>query len=75
MAPEFIDEMRDRYGENSSAFMVRVMGEFPLADDDTIIPFHLVEAAQHRDIEESRDAYGVGIGCGQVWRINGFMQA
>ena len=53
VAPEFIDEMRDRYGENSSAFMVRVMGEFPLADDDTIIPFHLVEAAQHRDIEES----------------------
>lgn len=53
VAEEFIDEMRDRYGENSSAFMVRVMGEFPLADDDTIIPFHLVEAAQHRDIEES----------------------
>ena len=53
VAPEFIDEMRERYGENSSAFMVRVMGEFPLADDDTIIPFHLVEAAQHRDIEES----------------------
>ena len=53
VAPEFIDEMRDRYGENSSAFMVRVMGEFPLADDDTIIPFHLVEAVQHRDIEES----------------------
>ena len=53
VAKEFIDEMRDRYGENSSAFMVRVMGEFPLSDDDTIIPFHLVEAAQHRDIEES----------------------
>ena len=24
-----------------------------MADDDTIIPFHLVEAAQHRDIEEN----------------------
>jgi phage terminase large subunit len=27
-----------------------VLGEFPLADDDTIIPLHLAEAAVHRDI-------------------------
>jgi len=53
VAQDFIDEMRDRYGPESSAFNVRVLGNFPLADDDTIIPFHLVEAAQHRDIEES----------------------
>ena len=47
---EFVDEMRLRYGEESNAFRVRVLGEFPLSDDNTIIPFHLVEAAQHRDI-------------------------
>ena len=43
--------MRLRYGEDSNAFRIRVLGEFPLADDDTIIPFHLVESAMHRDIE------------------------
>jgi hypothetical protein len=47
---EFVDEMRLRYGEESNAFRVRVLGQFPLSDDNTIIPFHLVEAAQHRDI-------------------------
>lgn len=51
VSEEFVDEMRMRYGEDSNAFRIRVLGEFPLADDDTIIPFHLVESAMHRDIE------------------------
>ena len=55
VAQEFIDEMRLRYGEQSSAYRVRVLGDFPLTDDDTIIPYHLVEAAQNRDIEVAED--------------------
>ena len=55
VAQEFIDEMRNRYGEQSSAFRVRVLGDFPLTDDDTIIPYHLVEAAQNRNIEVSEE--------------------
>jgi len=55
VAQEFIDEMRLRYGETSSAYRVRVLGDFPLTDDDTIIPYHLVEAAQNRDIEVAED--------------------
>lgn len=51
VSDEFVDEMRERYGEESNAFRIRVLGEFPLADDDTIIPFHLVDAAMNRDIE------------------------
>ena len=51
VSDEFVDEMRERYGEESNAFRIRVLGEFPLADDDTIIPFHLVDAAMGRDIE------------------------
>ena len=51
VSDEFVNEMRLRYGEESNAFRIRVLGEFPLADDDTIIPFHLVEAATHRDVE------------------------
>ena len=50
VSDEFVDEMRLRYGEESNAFRVRVLGQFPLSDDNTIIPFHLVEAAQHRDV-------------------------
>lgn len=55
VSDEFVDEMRLRYGEDSNAFRIRVLGEFPLADDDTIIPFHLVESAMHRDIEVTPD--------------------
>ena len=47
--------MRARYGEDSNAFRIRVLGEFPMADDDTIIPFNLVESAIRRDIEVTPD--------------------
>mgnify|MGYP001197276849 CR=1 FL=1 len=47
----YVEEMKQRYGEDSNAYRVRVLGEFPLSDDDTIIPIHLVESAMHRDIE------------------------
>tara|TARA_R110002153_G_scaffold57810_2_gene158782 strand:+ start:71 stop:877 length:807 start_codon:yes stop_codon:yes gene_type:complete len=56
VSDEFVDEMRDRYGEDSNAFRIRVLGEFPMADDDTIIPFHLVESAIRRDVEVTPDA-------------------
>ena len=55
VSDEFVDEMRERYGEESNAFRIRVLGEFPLADDDTIVPFHLVDAAMNRDIEVDED--------------------
>jgi phage terminase large subunit len=51
VSEEFVDEMRLRYGEDSNAFRIRVMGEFPLADDSTIIPYHLAQAAVTRDVE------------------------
>ena len=56
VSDDFVDEMRLRYGEESNAFRIRVLGEFPLADDDTIIPFHLVEAATQRDVMHDEDA-------------------
>lgn len=51
VSDEFVQEMRERYGEESNAYRIRVLGEFPLADDDTIIPYHLVENAIHRDVQ------------------------
>ena len=50
VSDDFVKEMEARYGSESSAFYVRVLGEFPRAEDDTIIPYHLVEAALKRDI-------------------------
>ena len=53
---EFIREMAVRYGEESSAFEVRVRGNFPKADEDTVIPLGLVEDAQNRDIETNEES-------------------
>ena len=53
---EFVDEMELRYGPESNAYRVRVLGEFPLSDDNTIIPYHLVESAQNRDVVVSDEA-------------------
>ena len=64
VSDEFIKEMEMRYGDTSNAFRVRVLGEFPLSDDNTIIPFHLVESAQHRDItvaDETSVVWGLDV--------------
>ena len=64
VSDEFVEEMRQRYGEESNAFRIRVLGEFPLADDDTIILFHLVESATHRDVEvsdETKPVWGLDV--------------
>lgn len=46
----YADEIAETYGINSNAYRVRVLGEFPVADDDTVIPFDLIEAAGLRDV-------------------------
>ena len=42
--------MIEQYGEDSTVARVEVMGEFPSADDDTVIPMDLVKAAVDRDV-------------------------
>ena len=64
VSKEFVREMAIKYGEESNAYRVRVLGEFPLADDDTMIPFSVVEQAMNRDIEVdqfSQMIYGVDV--------------
>ena len=64
VSKEFVREMAIKYGEESNAYRVRVLGEFPLADDDTMIPFSVVEQAMNRDIEVDRYStmtYGVDV--------------
>jgi hypothetical protein len=47
---DFIKQIAATYGEDSNAYRVRVLGEFPKTGDDTLIPMELVIAAQSRDI-------------------------
>ena len=56
VSQEFIDEMAKKYGEDSNVFRVRVLGEFPLVDDDCVIPFSYVEGAVNRETEANPDA-------------------
>lgn len=51
VADEYIEECRIRYGEESNTYRVRVLGEFPRGDDDTVIPLELVSDAVSRDVE------------------------
>jgi len=50
VSKDFIEDMSARYGPESNAYRVRVLGEFPLADDDTIIPLELVEMSKMREV-------------------------
>lgn len=50
VSKRYIQDMAERYGEDSNVFKIRVMGEFPRADSDAAIPMHLVEAAIERDV-------------------------
>lgn len=52
----FIKEVASTYGEQSNAYRVRVLGEFPLADDDAVIPISLLESAKIRAIVTSPSA-------------------
>ena len=56
VSEDYVNEMKSRYGEDSNAFRIRVLGEFPRSDDDTIIPMELIEGAKQRDVMESKTA-------------------
>jgi phage terminase large subunit len=50
VAPDFVKQISDTYGPDSGAYRVRVLGEFALRDDDTLIPAELVDSAMSRDV-------------------------
>lgn len=50
ITPEYAAEVAKKYGEKSNAYRVRVLGQFPASDDDTVIPYELVASAQIREI-------------------------
>lgn len=59
---DFVDEVRDEFGEDSNEYRIRVLGEFPETDDDSYISNALVKAAMARNIVRppmSMVVYGV----------------
>lgn len=46
----FEQEIRERYGEDSNEYRVRVLGEFPKEDADAVIPWELIDEATRREI-------------------------
>lgn len=64
VSADYAAEVARSYGEHSNAYRVRVLGEFPTTDDDTVVPFALVEAARHRDVTVAKTAPVVwGVDC------------
>ena len=49
-------KMLEQYGEESSVARVEVMGEFPRADDDTVIGMDIVKSAVDRDVSLTASA-------------------
>lgn len=47
---EFEREQAAYWGRDSNEYRVRVLGEFPLTDLNTIFPARFIEAAQNRDV-------------------------
>lgn len=50
LAPEWVEEKREDWGEDSPLFVSRVMGDFPEAGENQLISLGLCEAAKTRDV-------------------------
>jgi len=48
VTPEWVEEKRLKWGEESPLWYSKVMGEFPEQGDDTLIPLAWIEAAQQK---------------------------
>lgn len=64
VSPDYIANLKQKYGEQSQVYRVRVEGEFPEAEPDVFIPLPLIEAATLRDVCEY-DADGEPLLTGQ----------
>lgn len=63
-ATDHIADVIAAYGKNSNRYRVRVLGEFPIHDDDTVIPLELMLAAKGREVQVSNvyPVWGVDVG-------------
>jgi len=59
VSEDFLRDMAQRYGDQSNAYRVRVLGEFPTVDDESYIGMGLVEDAMRRDIDPYSGALSI----------------
>jgi hypothetical protein len=56
VSKDFIEEVKIKSGEDSNEYRIRVLGDFPTTDDNTIISRELAEAATYRDVSVNPNA-------------------
>lgn len=59
---ENIEAIAKKYGKESNVYRVRVLGEFPLAENDVFIPISLVEKAIMTDLPEQKKIGSIAFG-------------
>ena len=64
---KYIDDMKEKHGENSYEFRVRVLGQFHLEDSGLIIPRPWIDEAVDRNVEPEGDwiVWGVDVSDGR----------
>ena len=55
VSDDFVRDMARRYGEDSPAYHVRVLGNFPPSEEDTVIPVALIDYAMKNDVKVHED--------------------
>lgn len=50
VSASYPDTIAQEYGLDSNVYRVRVLGEFPLSEDDSVISLGLIESAVNRDV-------------------------
>lgn len=63
VSAEYVEGLKRQYGEDSNAFRIRALGQFPRSDLDTIIAYELIEGASGRDIVVAQTA-------GIIWGLD-----
>jgi phage terminase large subunit len=61
VSPEYAKEIAEEYGEDSNVYRVRVLGEFPLSEDDAVISLGMVEPAIGREVSPSESGIVWGL--------------
>ena len=65
--PAFVEDMKQKYTEDSSVYKVRVLGEFDTEQGDTVIPLGLLESAVERQVEPNpKSAVVWGLDCARM---------
>jgi hypothetical protein len=63
--PLFCQEIAEEYGKESNEYRIRVLGEFPTAEEDALIPLDVIMEAVDKDLGDTfghKLHYGVDVG-------------